>query len=412
MLRVLTPSVFVAASAQSGIAASLSKSTYAMSYPFAYKDFMETHFPTAEYIVQANSTDTCVEWVKLCIDDGHMVACNGPSSNFQMHSVGAYMRESGNKSMEELEVDFTRAFGAMDKYDPYFEYHFAFYTADLDTYISDFKSAGVPHFASTFTDPATKKQYSSVLVQVPGSLNSAAKSLLAIELLGNSSVLVAQADVHRHDLPRASSTGLARAASRLAMAPRMYGSNGKPVLTPVHISFASSDLDRDVKYFEDVLSGTKVFDGSAAGGRVYTGVVKSGDATEVRYMQPSSLTTQGPISVADWEKYQVDLHNTCFDSADNQGFDRLADNHFGHSLSGADLTPYINAQKAAGLPYRFYAGIKKGTSAFFYLYGPNGWGVQLIGTCTDCTTTSGYDFCTQGITGHCNKDLSGSSIVV
>ena len=81
---------------------------------------------------------------------------------------------------------------------------------------------------------------------------------------------------------------------------------------------------------------------------------------------------------------QVDLHKKCFDTANNQGFDRLADNHFGHNLGGADLTPYINAQKAAGLPYRFYTG------KFFYLYAPNGWGVQLIGTCTGCPSSGGY----------------------
>merc|ERR1712125_182594 len=105
------------------------------------------------------------------------------------------------------------------------------------------------------------------------------KSIIAIELLGNSSILAAQAGVHHHDLPRASSEGLARAASRLSSAPRKYGSNGKPVVAPIHLSFASSDLDRDVKYFESVLKGTKVLEGSAAGGRVYTVVVKSGDAT-------------------------------------------------------------------------------------------------------------------------------------
>jgi hypothetical protein len=46
-------------------AAGIGKDTYAMSHPFAYKEFMETYFPTAENMVQANSTDSCVEWVKL-----------------------------------------------------------------------------------------------------------------------------------------------------------------------------------------------------------------------------------------------------------------------------------------------------------------------------------------------------------
>lgn len=58
----------------------------------------------------------------------------------------------------------------------------------------------------------------------------------------------------------------------------------------------------------------------------------------------------------EWEDYQSNLHNQCFDSANNQGFDRLADNHLGHAMAGTDLTPYVNKVKAAGLPYRFYGG--------------------------------------------------------
>jgi len=58
-----------------------------MSHPFAYKAFMETHFPTAENMIQANNTQTCVEWVKLCIDDGHMTACQGPQGNFQVQVI-------------------------------------------------------------------------------------------------------------------------------------------------------------------------------------------------------------------------------------------------------------------------------------------------------------------------------------
>merc|ERR1719174_462365 len=159
------------------------KDTYAMSHPFAWKAFMETYFPTAENMVESNSTSNCVEWVKLCMDDGHMTSCSGPQGNFQLHSVGAYKRDAGEKSMEQLEAEFTQSMGNMKQYDPYFEYHMAMLTEDLDSYVSAFDSGSVPYFASTFTDPASKKQYNSVLVQTPGSLAPGAGSLLNIELL-------------------------------------------------------------------------------------------------------------------------------------------------------------------------------------------------------------------------------------
>jgi hypothetical protein len=384
----------------------LGKDTYAMSHPFAYKAFMEKYFPTAENVVQANSTSTCNEWVKLCIDDGHMTSCQGPQGNFQMHAVGAYKRDSGAKSMEQLEIEFTKAMGSMTKYDPYFEYHMAFLTTDLDSYISSFDSDKVQYFASTFQ--SSGKTYKSIIVQIPGSLAANAKSTINIEILGSSSsILEARAGLHHHDIPRASLDTIAAAHFTLGTAPRKLSANGKPVLAGVHRSFASSDVSRDAKYFESAMQGT----GSTTGG-VYEGKMQSGDTKAIRFVQ-TSAKTQGPTSVSAWEAYQVALHKKCFDTANNQGFDRLADNHMGHNLGGAAIDPYVKGQIASGQPYRFYAG-PMGSMHFYYMYAPNGWGLQIIGSLTDSSlgpkAETGYGFCTQGITGRCSKD--GSSDVV
>merc|ERR1712185_289795 len=178
-------------------------------------------------------------------------------------------------------------------------------------------------------------------------------------------------------MPRVSDLALEKAHAHLATAQRQVSSDGKPVLVKLHRSFASSDLDRDTNYFENVWMGSKVSSSSDAQGKSYTGLMISSDTMEVRYAQPSS-ETQGPTSVAEWEAYQVDLHNTCFDSENNQGFDRLADNHLGHALGpqGGPVDPYVRAQIKYGLPYRFYGAP---ANPFLYLYAPNGWGIQIIG---------------------------------
>lgn len=161
---------------------------------------------------------------------------------------------------------------------------------------------------------------------------------------------------------------------------------------------------------------------------MYAGKMFSTDETEFVYRQ-ASTPTQGPTTVAQWEAYQSGLHKTCFNSEENDGFDRLADNHGENTAVDRTLDDHIKAQKSAGLPYRFYGAIRESTLAtvqsgvfppsgifFLYVYGPNGWGMQLIGSCQDtslCPTTTpgGYNMCTQGITGHCNQD-GESSIVV
>jgi hypothetical protein len=390
--------------------AAFGKDTYAMSHPFAWKDFMEEYFPTAENLVVANNTDTCVEWVKLCIDDGHMIGCSGPQGNFQMHAVGAYERDSGVKSMEQLEAEFTQSMGDMSKYTPFFDYNMALLTTDLDHYIAAFDNGGIPYFASTFVDEVTDATYNSVLVQTPGSLASGSNSMVNIELLASSSSLLeARTELYQHEVPRASSMALEAARAHLAAAPRSFSADGKPVVAKVHRSFSSSDTSRDATYFKDVLQGEMTCSATVCSGKML-----SDDIVEFRYVQASS-DFQGPMSVAEWESYQVSLHNTCFDSSKNDGFDRLADNHWGHELGhGAALDKYINGQKAAGLPYRFYGGLGHGVQ-FLYIYGPNGWGCQVIGACTDSSLcpsgTGGYDMCTQGIKGHCSKDGFSSLVV-
>ena len=94
-------------------------------------------------------------------------------------------------------------------------------------------------------------------------------------------------------------------------------------------------------------------------------------------------------------------------------FDRLADNHIGgHGNQGmGDLSALIEAQIAAGLPYRVYSPPNGGTRpAFLYLYGHQGWGYQITGSCTDakaCKNLVFYDMCTQGVGGasHCKTDM-------
>jgi hypothetical protein len=46
------------------------------------------------------------------------------------------------------------------------------------------------------------------------------------------------------------------------------------------------------------------------------------------------------MTVGEWNNYAHDLHSQCIKS-ETKGFDRLADNHLGHSLAGADLTRAI-----------------------------------------------------------------------
>ena len=218
--------------------ADLGKSTYSMSHPFAYKAWMEKFLPTKENIVEKNSTKNCNEWVKLCIEDGSNTECSGPQGAAQIHSVGAYLRDSGDMSMQAIELEFTQTLAGMESYDPMMELHVGFHTTDLDSYIKKFKAADTPFLVTKFESAG--KTYDSIIVQVDGSLAPGAKSLLVLELIGQSSI---SSEAAFFSTPRASEASLRRAVARRT------SSNA---LTMLHVSFPSSNATRDVEYFENV----------------------------------------------------------------------------------------------------------------------------------------------------------------
>ena len=113
--------------------AGFGKSTYAMHSPIAWSTWITKYLPAMNLTdFPVNSTDLCVEWAKMCIDDGGLTTCDGVSGNFQLHAVGAYNRDSGTMTMEEIEAMYGSALGDMNKYDPFMENNVAFYTRNLD----------------------------------------------------------------------------------------------------------------------------------------------------------------------------------------------------------------------------------------------------------------------------------------
>ena len=52
-------------------------------------------------------------------------------------------------------------------------------------------------------------------------------------------------------------------------------------------------------------------------------------------MQVDDAAYESALTVSQWEAYQTALHSGCFRPEENDGFDRLADNHIGHSMKVA-----------------------------------------------------------------------------
>ena len=175
------------------------KSTYAMSDPLGWGTWMATYLPTLPLDgFPVNSTDQCVEWAKLCIDDGHLENCESVSSStFQMHAVGAYDRDSGAMTMADIEASvYGSALGDFSKFDVYMENNVGLLTQDLDAYVNAFDAAKVPYYATSFEEPSSSTTYYSVLVR-------AHTAPVVLEIMGSSSfVLAARDGLPAHGAPR------------------------------------------------------------------------------------------------------------------------------------------------------------------------------------------------------------------
>ena len=131
---------------------------------------------------------------------------------------------------------FTAALGGMKKYDPFMELTLGLYTADLDSFVKAFEGASpkIAYFPSTFTTAAGKRFY-SIQVQVPGSLDAGAGSLLLLELVSTTSPMLEarSSTIHHHPVARFSAQSLSEAENK---ASSTSGAGATPTATLLKIA--------------------------------------------------------------------------------------------------------------------------------------------------------------------------------
>ena len=86
---------------------------------------------------------------------------------------------------------------------------------------------------------------------------------------------------HHYGAPLVDEASLSRAISLSDRAPRKYTASKKPVLTFLHKSYASSNLQRDSKFFTEVLGGKRVGGSTGPNISTFTGAILSDDIVGV-----------------------------------------------------------------------------------------------------------------------------------
>merc|ERR1719284_129391 len=175
----------------------ISKMTHAASQPRAGKAFMYKYFN-----VQTPG-DECTNDVCDCsslgapdIEQGRVFTTReispsggmSPGNGFGLHLVSVPgHKTTGGLTVEEVEAHFSEKLGDMSSFDSFMDFNVVFATSSLQSYKSAFDRDGVKYLLGTWSNTAGQ-QYSSLLVQVPG-------SQLLLELVQKTSLVLAEGEV-------------------------------------------------------------------------------------------------------------------------------------------------------------------------------------------------------------------------
>lgn len=407
-----------------GDASQTGKHTWMASDPVRLAEWWLEHLPTSAWMVGNYTTDGgCATYGKVFVGNDSTTGLHGVNAPFQLHAVRAWKRPSGALSARELEARYSagvEAWGfderaassnsgayATHALAPLLEHHVALYTDDLAWYARSFSTAGVV-FASLSWTGARRfsdddARFLSLVVHVPD-------SLVVLELVGPSFVGKA-AD-------RATSSWRRLA---YALPPSAHVSSrddrGRPSLTAVKLSYATTDAARLSAWAQQVLSMTPLADddgvpassfdekGGLAGAANFGVVARALSWTkdvapiEVHFVQPAAyaqsieaaLAANAPepaLTVAAYEAYAAAVHAQCTGPncpgcSDVEGFDRLMDTHFGRRLLSAggeaarELDDHLDAARRLGAALTVFS---KNDAYFLYVASPSVAVAQLTGS--------------------------------
>ena len=236
------------------------------------------------------------------------------------------------------------------------EFSVGLMTDQLAFYSNAFRGASVPTFTGSWTDPGSGKKYYSLLVRAPS-------SAIVIELLGASleGDDLALASAVEMPAPRLTAEDIAalEATHARGVAARRRAEEGpapkptQPLLSPVKISWLTSDVARDVAFFTGVLGAAQAGSLNATDGSQTVAIKLAASDPRTIYVTQSAARSSAGLQIAEWEQTMNALHAKEMPT-DNYGFDRYCDFHLGHAHVAGTLDLVITKLKSYSGKYRFF----------------------------------------------------------
>jgi hypothetical protein len=367
----------------------ISKMTHAASQPKAGKTWMYKYFnvqtPGDEC---TNDECDCSSTGAPTIEQGRVFTTRqispsggmSPGNGFGLHLVSVPgHKTTGGDTVESVESKFAEKLGDMSKFDSFMDYNVVFATSSLQSYKSAFDRDGVKYLLGSWSNTAGQ-QYSSLLVQVPG-------SQLLLELVQKTTLELAEGETSVQMEQRVPDSILSDKDDAMSGEAVSDTTSDYIVSLVVNRAASSKAMSELEGFYVDGMGTSKTHDASENGATKKC-FLWPGASVNICFTNRDDSETSTSFKVGDFEDMLNSAHETIINGHPWCPMDRWFDNHYAidsHSVDNSKILSYVNSKK----PYHTCGNNPMRGEGMAAIFDPTGLGIQMdtgIGLPNDCSS--------------------------
>jgi len=373
----------------------ISKLTHAASQPIDGKNFMYKYFNVQTPGDECTSdTCDCSSTGAPTIEQGRVFTTRqvdpsagmSPGNGFGLHLVSVPGHQTtGGLTVESVESKFAEKLGDMSKFDSFMDFNAVFATSSLQSYKTAFDRDGVKYLTGSWSS-SDNQQYSSLLVQVPG-------SQLILELVQKTSLELAQGETSVQMEQRVPDSILKDQDSSMSGEGVSDTTSDYIVSLVVNRAASSKAMSQLEDFYVAGMGTTKTHD-ATENGATKKCFLWAGATVNICFTSRDDSETSTSFKVGDLEDMLNTVHETILDGHSWCPMDRWFDNHYAidsQSVDNTKILSYVNSKK----PFHTCGNNPMRGSGLAAIFDPTGLGIQM-----DTGT---------GLPDDCNSFLASSS---
>jgi hypothetical protein len=293
-----------------------------------------------------------------------------------------------------VESKFAEKLGDMSKFDSFMDFNVIFATTSLQSYKSAFDRDSVKYLTGSWSN-SEGQQYSSLLVQVPG-------SQLILELVQKTSLELAEGEVSVQMEQRVPDSILESHDSNLS-GELVSDTTSDYIVSLVVNRAASSKAMSELEDFYVTGMGTSKTHDATENGATKKCFLWTGATVNICFTSRDDSETEGDFKVSDLEDMLNSVHQTIVDGHPWCPMNRWFDNHYAidsHTVDNSKILSYVNSKK----PYHTCGSNPMRGSGLSAIFDPTGLGIQMdtgTGLPNDCSSLASTSNVSAG-PGHSN----------